>query len=240
MTSARLGKIAGWLLVGGPLVDVLVNLLRPGNFPGEHPHGPQAALQAVVRDLAANDRLFHLLIDVEFLASFGLLLGFCGVTRLLGDTDGRGHLRKMGLLFFVVALAVRTVGAAMGFLMGTVVTFTPAEALVEDALDTAVMFLVMEGGLGVFATILILVGGAFFAVSLMNANLLGADRLLARLMGIAPAVLGSLLLLLAPFFEDSIFGLYLAGNVVTLVQVAWMILLGAALIRKSHTLPAMS
>ena len=240
MTSAKLGKVAGWLLVVGPVVDVLVNLLRPGSFPAEHVDGPQAAMQTVVIDLLGNSMLYHVIVDIEFLASFGLLLGFWGVTRVMGDTDGQGHLRNMGLLIFVVALAIRTAGAAMGFLLGTVGGFTPAEALVGGALDTAVMFFVMDGALGVFATILILVGGALFAGSLMDADLLGADRMLAVWMGIAPAVVGSFLLMLAPLVKDAIFGLYLAGNLVTLVQVAWMILLGAALIRKSDTLPAMS
>lgn len=240
MTSAKLGKIAGWLLVIGPVVDVLVNLFRPGNFPGEHPDGPQAALQSVVRDLSGNTTMFHVMVDIEFIAAFGLLLGFWAVTRIMGDTDGRGHLRKMGLLIFVVALAVRTASAAMGFLLGTVVGFTPADALTGDALDTAVMFFVMEGALGVFATILILVGGALFAASLMDADLIGADRTLARLMGIAPAIVGCFLLLLAPLMENGVFGLYLAGNLITLIQVVWMILLGAALLRKADTLPAMS
>ena len=240
MTSAKLGKVAGWLLVIGPLVDVLVNLLRPGNFPTEHADGPQAAMQAVVKDLLGNSTLLQVIVDIEFLASFGLLLGFWGVTRVMGDTDGQGHLRKMGLLIFVVALAIRTAGAAMGFLLGTVGAFTPAEALTGGALDTAVMFFVMEGAFGVFATILILVGGSLFAGSLMDANLLGADRTLAIWMGIAPAVVGSALLMLAPLMENAIFGLYLAGNLVTLVQVAWMILLGLALVRKSDTLPAMT
>ena len=240
MTSAKLGKISGWLLVIGPLVDVVVNLLRPGSFPSEHADGPQATMQSVVTDLLGNSTLLHVIIDIEFLASFGLLLGFWGVTRLMGNTDGQEHLRKMGMLIFVVALAIRTAGAAIGFLLGTVGTFTPAEALVGGALDTAVMFFVIEGAMGVFATILILVGGAFFAGSLMDANLLGADRMLAIWMGIAPAVVGSFLLMLAPLIEDSIFGLYMAGNLVTLVQVAWMILLGAALVRKSDTLPALA
>jgi hypothetical protein len=240
VTSAKLGKIAGWLLIIGPVVDVLVNLLRPGNFPSEHADGPQATMQVAVRDLLDNTTLFHVLIDIEFLAAFGVLLGFWAVTRILGDTDGRGHLRKMGMLFFVVALALRSASTAMGFLLATVVGFTPSEALTGDALDTAVMFLVMEGALGVFATILILVGGAFFAGSLMNANLIGADRQLAVFMGIAPAIVGCFLLLLAPLVEGSVFGLYLAGNVVTLIQVLWMIMLGVAFLRKSDTLPAMS
>ena len=240
MTSAKLAKVAGLLLIIGPAVDLLVSVSRPATFPTEIPGGVQAVMQAGVFDAAGSGTLHRLMVDIGFIAAFGLLIGFWALDRVMGDTDGRGHLRKIGMIFLTVALGVRTAAFAMGFLLGTTVAFLPREALEGSALDTAVMFLVMEGSLAIFATILVLVGAAFFAVSLMNANLLGPDKLLNGLMGVVPAVVGSALLLVAPLAPDAIFGLVIAGNLVTMVQVAWIILLGVALVRKSDSFTAVN
>ncbi|MDE0169418.1 MAG: hypothetical protein OXS29_07865 [bacterium] len=240
MTSARLGKIAGWLLVIGPLVDTLVSSLRPGVFPGQNPDGHQAAMQEAILGIAPHSTLVNLLVDLGFVASFGLLVGFWGLKEVMGDSGSQGYLRKLGMLFLMIGLSVRTGAFAMNFLMSVTLSYTPAEALTGEALNTAVMFMVMGGALGVFATILTLVGVAFFAGSLMNVHLLGADRLLARLLGVAPAIVGSLLLLLATFREDSVFTLYLLGNAAVFFQIAWVIMVGVALIRKSDSLATLT
>ena len=237
MSAAKLAKTAGWLLFLGPLLDVVVSVSRPGSFPGEHEHGVQAAMQAGVHSAADNGTLVQLLVDLGFIASFGLLLGFWFLNRLLGDSDGREHLRKIGLMILTVALAVRTASFGMGLLLATTINFAPAGALDSGSgLDTAVMFLVMEGALGVFATILNLVGVACFVTSVINANLMGSNRMLNGLIAMAPAVVSPFLLLLAPFLGDGIFTVFAIGNVVALVQVAWIIVLGATLVRKSGSL----
>lgn len=226
-------------MIIGPLVDVLANILRPGSFPSEHPDGPQATLQAMVQDSAANPTMVHLLVDVEFFAALGLLLGFWGVSRVMGDTDKRGFLRKYGMLLFGVAIAVRTAGVAMGFVMALITSYI-APGAPPGALDTAVMFLVMEGALAVFATILIVLGIALFAVSMTDTGLIGADKPLAYLLAVIPAVVATILLLMAPLVEGNLIAMYAAGNVASLIPVAWMVLLGLAFIRKSDALPATS
>lgn len=226
-------------MIVGPLVDVLANILRPGSFPSEHPDGPQATLQAMVQDSAANPTMVHLLVDVEFFAALGLLLGFWGVSRVMGDTDKRGFLRKYGMLLFGVAIAVRTAGVAMGFVMALITSYI-APGAPPGALDTAVMFLVMEGALAVFATILIVLGIALFAVSMTDTGLIGADKPLAYLLAVIPAVVATILLLMAPLVEGNLIAMYAAGNVASLIPVAWMVLLGLAFIRKSDALPATS
>lgn len=194
-------------------------------------------MQEGVQSAATNSALLQLLIDIGFIASPGLLFGFWCVHRFMSDTDGRAHLRKAGLMILTVALAVRTVSFGMGLLLATTVKFSPPGALEGGgALDTAVMFLVMEGSFLVFATILNLAGVALFATSVMNADLMGSNNLLTGLLVIAPAVVASFLLLVAPFLENSIFVVYVIGNMVALVQVIWIIVFGAVLIRKSGSL----
>lgn len=240
MTSAKLGKIAGWLLVIGPLVDTLASSLRPGVFPRENPDGAQAAMQEAILGMAPHSTLVNLLVDIGFIASFGLLVGFWGLKEVMGDGGSQGYLRKLGVLFLMIGLSVRTAGFAMNFLMSVTLGYSPVESLTEETLSTAIMFMVIGGALGIFATILTLVGVAFFAGSLMNVHLIGADRLLARLLGVAPAIVGSLLLLLATLLDDSVFTLYLLGNVAVFFQIAWVILLGVALIRKSDSLATLT
>ena len=198
-------------------------------------------MQAAILAIAPNSTFVNLMIDIGFIASFGLLVGLWGVKEVMGDIGGQGYLRKLGMLFLMVGLAVRTAAFAMSYLMSVTLSFSPPEAMTSGAtVETAIMFMVMGGALGVFAIILTLVGVAFFAVSLMDNEILGGNRLLALVLGVAPAVVGSILLLLATFLEDSVFTLYLLGNLAVFVQVAWVILLGVTLIRKSDSLAAAS
>lgn len=236
MSTSKTAKIAGLLLLIGPLVDLLVSISRPGSFPSDHADGPQAAMQAGVHSAASNGTFVQLLVDIGFIASFGLLFGFWCVDRFMSGNDGRAHLRKAGLMILGVALAVRTASFAMGLLLATTVNYAPPGALeAGPGLDTAVMFLVMEGSFSVFATILNLAGVALFATSIMHARLMGSN-LLTGLLVIGPAVVGSFLLLLAPLMGDGVFAVFLMGNVVALVQVVWIIVFGAVLIKKSDTL----
>ena len=237
MSSKKTAKVAGWLLFIGPLVDLVVSISRPGSFPGENPDGVQAAMQEGVQSAASNSAMVQLLVNVGFIASFGLLFGFWCVHRFMSDTDGRAHLRKAGLMVLTVALAIRTASFGMGLLLATTLKFSSPGALeMGGALDTAVMFLVMEGAFSVFATILNVAGVALFATSVMNANLMGSNKMLTGLLVVAPAVVAPFLLLLAPFLENSIFVVYVMGNMVALVQVLWIIVFGAVLIRKSDSL----
>ena len=102
------------------------------------------------------------------------------------------------------------------------------------------MFLVMEGSLAIFATILVLVGAAFFRGVPDECQPAGSGQATERSDGGRPAVVGSALLLVAPLAPDAIFGLVIAGNLVTMVQVAWIILLGVALVRKSDSFTAVN
>ncbi len=241
MTLAKLGKVTGWLLVVGPLVDVIVSVVRPGSFPEEHSGGPQAAMQAAILATVPDSTLATLLTLIGFVASFGLLLGLWGVNEVMSDAGGQGILRRAGLLLLTVGLAVRTASLALSFLTSVTLSYSPSEAIASgEAVSAAVTFTVIGGALGIFTTVLVVVGVAFFALSLTNADLIGADKPLAIWLGVAPAVVASFLLLLATFVEGAVFTLYLLGNIIVFVQIAWVVLLGVAFIRKSDSLAAAS
>ena len=238
---AKLGRITGWLLIIGPVVDVIVSSIRPGSFPGEDPGGVQAAMQAAIEAMVPNSTLVSLLTYIGFVAAFGMLLGLWGVKEVISDTGNEGYLRKVGLLLLTIALAVRTVSLAMSFLTSVTLSYSPAEAIASgESIATAIMFTVIGGAVGLFATVLALVGVALFAVSLMNTDLIGADKPLAIWLGVAPAIVGSFLLFIATFIEGGIFTLYLLGNLTVFIQVVWVVLVGIAFIRKSDSLAAIS
>ena len=192
-------------------------------------------MQAAILSTLPNSTLATLLTIIGFIASFGLLVGLWGVKEVMGDTEGQGILRRVGLLFLTVALAVRTAAFALSFLMSVTLSYSPPEAIASgDAVTTAVMFMVIGGALGIFATVLALVGVAFFALSLMNADLIGADKPLAIWLGVVPAIVGSFLLLVAIVVEGGVFALYLLGNLAVFVQVAWVILVGRSLYQEER------
>lgn len=192
-----------------------------------------AAIQAMVPDSTQVSLLTY----IGFVAAFGMLLGFWGVKEVIGDTGSEGYLRKIGLLFLTIALSVRTVSLAMSFLTSVTLSYSPAEGIASgESINTAITFTVIGGAVGLFATVLALVGVAFLAVSLMNADLIGADKPLAIWLGVAPAIVGSFFLFIATFIEGSIFTLYLLGNLTVFIQVVWVVLLGVAFIRKADSL----
>lgn len=67
---------------------------------------------------------------------------------------------------------------------------------------------------------------------------MGSNNLLTGLLVIGPAVVGSFLLLLAPLLGDSVFAVFLIGNVVALVQVVWIIVFGAVVIKRATPWPS--
>ena len=187
--------------------------------------------------MVPDSTLVSLLTYIGFVAAFGMLLGFWGVKEVIGSSGNEGYLRKVGLLLLTIALAVRTVSLAMSFLTSVTLSYSPAEGIASgESIASAITFTVIGGAVGLFATVLALVAVAFLALSLMNADLIGADKPLAIWLGVAPAIVGSFLLFIATFIEGSVFTLYLLGNLTVFIQVVWVVLLGIAFIRKSDSL----
>lgn len=60
VSTARLGKVTGWLIILGPVVDIAMVLLEPGNFMTDHPDGATQAMIESVQDVAANSGAAHL------------------------------------------------------------------------------------------------------------------------------------------------------------------------------------
>ena len=149
-----------------------------------------------------------LLTYIGFVAACGMLLGLWGVKEVINDARNEGYLRKVGLLLLTIALAVLTVSLAMSFLTSVTLSYSPAEAIASgESINTAVMLTVIGGAIGLFATVLALVGVALFAVSLMNADLMGAEKSLAIWLGVAPAIVGSFLLFIATFRRQHLYPL---------------------------------
>ena len=85
VSSSKLAKTTGWLIILGPLVDIIMTLINPGNFVSDHPDGATTAMLESVQDVAANSGAAHLSVELGLFASFAFLLGCYGVERLLRD-----------------------------------------------------------------------------------------------------------------------------------------------------------
>ncbi len=236
---AKLARATGWLIILGPLVDIVMILIKPGNFISEHPDGATAAMRESVADVAANSGAAHLSVEVGLFASFAFLLGCLGVERLLRDGGWGDYLRKAGLLFILVAYALRAASYALGHFVTNILTHgiegTGGSMAANDA---ALLVVGMEGTLSLFATIMVAAGVGLYGLSLMNADLIGGDKAVAMVLAVLPAIGVGVMLLIGSHSHDSVFQFYLIGNLLALVQVAWTTLLGVAFIRKSDTLAA--
>ena len=233
VTTKKLAKATGWLIILGPAVDVILVLLKPGTFITEHADGPSATMNAVVEEVAAGSGVAHLSVEVGVFAAFAFLLGCFGVERLLRDGSWGEYLRKAGLLLILVAFTARLASFAMGHLVGNILTHGGLGT--GDAQESAALLIGVEGTLVLFYSLLFTTGIGFFGLSLMNANLIGADKVVAILFAIAPALIGVVMLLLGSHIHDGVLTFYLIGNLMLFVQVIWTTLLGAAFIRKSDS-----
>ena len=236
VSSSKLAKTTGWLIILGPLVDIIMTLIKPGNFVSDHPDGATTAMLESVQDVAANSGAAHLSVELGLFASFAFLLGCYGVERLLRDGSWDEYLRKAGLLFIMAAYTLRAVSYAMGHLLANVLTHGMEGVGSMATTDAAILVAGIEGTLGLFATIMVAVGVALYGVSLMNASLIGADKVLAVVLAILPAIGVGVMLFIGSHSHENVLGAYLVGNLLALVQVVWTILLGAAFIRKSDSL----
>lgn len=241
VSSSKLAKLSGWLLIVGTLVAALMVLLNPGRFTTEHPDGATATMVEVVENIAASSGAAHLSVEVSLFAAFAYLVGFYGVERLLRDGSWGEYLRKIGFLAILAGFAVSVTSFAMGHLLANTLTHGMEGAGGSlSTTDAAVLLLGIEGTLVLFASLTIRMGIVLVAISLMNVRLIGPDRIVAILLAIVPGLATLAFVLVGSHVHEGAVNLYLLGSLMGFIQVVWVVLLGIGLIRKSDTLPALS
>ncbi len=242
VTSAKLAKLTGWLLVVGSAVATVMVLIKPGSFTTDHPDGVTDAMTTAVADIAANSGVAHLTVEVALFATFAYVLGVLGVERLYRDGETwAGYLRKAGAVALVAAFGLRAASYAMGHLVTNIVTHgVEGPAGTMAATDAAVVVFGIEGTLGLFATFVSRVGFVLLALGVMNVRLIGQDKILAWVFAIVPGIGALVLLLLGSHVHEGVVVAYSVGSMLALVQAIWAILLGVGLIRRGHTLPELS
>lgn len=241
MSSEKMAKLTGWLLVLGTAVAALMVVIKPGTFTTEHPDGATASMMEAVRKIADNSELAHISVEVSLFATFAYLVGFYGVERLFRDGGWADFMRKVGLMAIFAGYVTRVASYAMAHLAGNILThgMEGTEGSVT-AVDAAILMAGMEGTLGVFASVILRMGIVLFALSLMNSGLLGTDKVSASLLAIVPGVGSLLFLLLGSHIHEGAINIYLMGGLLGFIQAAWVILLGVGFIRKADALPASS
>lgn len=233
VSSSKLAKVTGWLMVLGPAVDIILVLLKPGTFITEHIDGPTQTVKAVVDEVAASSGMAHLSVELGLFVAFAFLLGCFGMERLLRDGSWREYLRKVGLLLALVGFTLRCASFAMGHLVGNILTH---EGLATgEAQESAALVIGIEGTLLLFYNMLFATAIGLFGLSLMNARLIGADRVVAIVFAIAPAVIALAALLIGSHIHESVLAFFMIGSAMLFVQVIWTTLLGIAFIRKSDS-----
>lgn len=241
VTSAKLAKLAGWLLVVGSAVATVMVLLKPGSFTTDHPDGVTDAMLGAVAEIAANSGVAHVTVEVALFATFAYVLGVLGVERLLRDGETwAGYLRKAGAVAILVAFGLRAASYAMGHLVTNILTHGVEGPTGMATTDAAVLVVGIEGTFGLFATLVSRVGFVLLALGLMNVRLIGQDKVLAIVLAIVPGIGALVLLLLGSHVHDGVVTYYAVGSMLALVQALWVVLLGVGLIRRGHTLPELS
>ncbi|MYF26139.1 MAG: hypothetical protein F4211_02160 [Acidimicrobiia bacterium] len=237
-TSIKLAKAAGWLLVVGPLLDILLVSIRPGGFLTDDPGGPVEAILAWVEALATNTGLSNLSVELGLVVSLAFVLGLYCTVRLLKDGSWSDHLRMVGFLIVMIAYTLRAASYATLHLSGNLIKFGVGADGAEATFEYAVIITALAGSITVFSTLLLALGVAVFAWGMMHLNVIGgSDRILAMVLGILPAAGVFLLMLIGAHSDNNVLTLFFLGNLMALDQVIWTTWLGVALIRRGDQLP---
>lgn len=237
MPKSQLAKVIGWLLVTETTAGIILAMIRPGNILSDHPDGVTRSMMEGLEDIAANSSLSHVVTNVGLLASCAFLLGMIGVERLLRDESGASYLRRAGLVVIALGVSLQLASWAVSHLTAVVITHIDDGMLGgSTAMDQGIIAVGLAGSFYLFATLLTLIGVGLFALGMMRVSLLGADRLLAVLLGVIPGIAGVAFLVIGSHVHGSLIRLYLAGSLFLLLQVVWVFLVGLAFIRKSDSI----
>ena len=206
----------GWLLVIGAALSVPLGLL---------------VLFALAPDESVDSALSHLIADGGIFVSVAFLLGMIGMERVLQDGKSTDYLRQAGLVVLTVGLVAEVISWTFSHFLTTHLDREQQPSGVSE-LFTA------DGTLFVsFGISFSMIGVGLFALGTMNVRLLGPDRAVATVLGVIPAILGALLLLIALLGGGDVISLYQFGSGILLLQIVWVFLIGLAFIRMKQPLP---
>lgn len=145
--------------------------------------------------------------------------------RVLQDGKSTDYLRQAGLVVLAMGLVSEVISWTFSHFLTTHLDREQQPAGVSE-LFTADGTLLVSFGIS-FS----MIGVGLFALGTMNVRLLGPDRAVAAVLGVIPAILGALLLLIALLGGGDVIGLYQVGSGILLLQVTWVFLIGLAFIR---------
>ncbi|MDE0138054.1 MAG: hypothetical protein OXM57_12170 [bacterium] len=200
----------GWLLVIGAVLSVPLGLL---------------VVFALEPDESVDTALSHLIADGGIFVSVAFLLGMIGMERVLQDGKSTDYLRQAGLVVLVLGLVSEIIAWTFSHFLTTHLDREQQPSGVSE-LFTADGTLLVSFGIS-FS----MIGVGLFALGTMKVRLLGPDRAVATVLGVIPAILGALLLLIALLGGGNVIGLYQVGSGILLLQIAWVFLIGLAFIR---------
>ena len=203
-------KAVGWLLVIGTVLSVPLGIL---------------VVLALEPDEGMDTALSHLIADGGIFVSVAFLLGMIGMERVLRDGQSVAYLRQAGLVVLVLGLVSEAISWTFSHFLTTHLDREQQPSGVSELFTTEGTLLVS------FGISFSMIGVGLFALGTMNVRLLGPDRAVATVLGVIPAILGALLLLIALLGGGNVIGLYQVGSGILLLQVAWVFLIGLAFIR---------
>lgn len=204
-------KTVGWLLVTGTVLSVPLSILIITSLEATEGTGEESLVS-------------HLIADGGILISLAFLLGMIGMERVLRDGKSTVYFRQAGLMMLALGLLLEVI-SWIPHLFEEHLHHEPPSSGASDLFAADGTLLVS------FGISFTLMGVGMFALGTMNARLLGPDRALAAVLGVAPGILGVCLLLFALVVRGDMLGLYQFGNGVLILQVVWVFLIGLAFIR---------
>ena len=232
MNGLSASKLAGMLLIAGPILMLSAIVLTPGGIFVASARAGQVI--AIIRAMGEYPTLGHLSANLGMIGAVLAIWGFWHLMRAQNNRTVTGILVQSGVLTLVLALAGLAIGRGMTNLVVHILTAPAVTEIPQQQLYASVGTIeAVRGGFRVTAALILFIGSLALGVGLAS-RFAGIQKGLS----IAAVVLsvGAILSFFLAQYGDNPALFYrlvgLAGIVITL----WYLVLGIALYRGSAAL----
>ncbi len=233
MNGLSASKLAGLLLIAGPILMLSAIVLTPGGIFVASARAGQVI--AIIRAMGEYPTLAHLSANLGMIGAVLAIWGFWHLMRAQNNRTVTGILVQSGVLTLVLALAGLAIGRGMTNLVVHILTAPAVTEIPQQQLYASVGTIeAVRGGFRITAALILFIGSLALGVGLASRFAGGIQKGLS----IAAVVLSAAAILsffLAQYGDNPALFYRLVG-IAGIVIMLWYLVLGIALYRGSPAL----
>ncbi len=232
MNGLSASKLAGMLLIAGPILMLSAIVLTPGGIFVASARAGQVI--AIIRAMGEYPTLGHLSANLGMIGAVLAIWGFWHLMRAQNNRTVTGILVQPGVLTLVLALAGLAIGRGMTNLVVHILTAPAVTEIPQQQLYASVGTIeAVRGGFRVTAALILFIGSLALGVGLAS-RFAGIQKVLS-IAAVVLSVAAILSFFLAQYGDNPALFYRLVG-IAGIVIMLWYLVLGIALYRGSPAL----